>query len=125
MLLNGGKRGNIRLLTEESVREMTSNQIGELTVERQVGSKPKTASPFPLGANEDKFGLGFQLKTGGQANLRSPGSYSWAGIFNTHFWADPQKGVAAVLFTQLLPFYDEQTMRLLCDFEECVYRNLE
>jgi CubicO group peptidase (beta-lactamase class C family) len=124
MLLNGGQLDNTRLLSEQSVKEMTSNQIGELTVEQQVSSRAKTASNFPLGAGEDKFGLGFQLKTRSQENFRSPGSYSWGGVFNTHFWGDPQKGIAALLFTQLLPFYDEQVIRLLCDFEQCIYSNL-
>lgn len=124
MLLNGGKLGDTRLLSEQSVKEMISNQIGELTVEQQVSSKAKTSSNFPLGAGEDKFGLGFQLKAKSQENFRSPGSYSWGGVFNTHFWGDPQKGIAALLFTQLLPYYDEQVIRLLCDFEQCIYRNL-
>jgi methyl acetate hydrolase len=124
MLLNMGKLGDTRLLSEQSVREMISNQIGNLTVETQADPKSNSARPFPLGANQDKFGLGFQLKTGVGNNVRSPGSYSWFGIFNTYFWADPQKDLAAVLFTQLLPFYDDRCIRLLCDFEECIYRNL-
>jgi len=74
---------------------------------------------------EDKFGLGFQLKEGVENVGRSPGSYSWAGINNTHFWADPDKGIAAVLLTQVLPFYDDRCIDLLLDFERCIYRNLE
>lgn len=124
MLLNEGQLGGARLLSAESVRAMTRNQIGALTVERQVGSRPTTASPFPFGANRDKFGLGFQIKVGSDANMRAPGSYSWGGIFNTHFWVDPHTGITAVLFTQLLPFYDEQVMQVLNEFEQCVYRNL-
>ena len=31
---------------------------------------------------------------------RSAGSYSWAGFFNTFFWVDPQKKLAAVLLMQ-------------------------
>jgi methyl acetate hydrolase len=124
MLLNGGRLGDTRLLTEESVREMVTNQIGELTIPQQRSSKSRTALPFPLGANEDQFGLGFQIKMGSHPFSRSPGSFSWGGVFNTHFWADPHKGIAALLFTQLLPYYDEQVIRLLCDFEKCVYNNL-
>ena len=124
MLLNMGKFGAVQLLTEKSVREMISNQIGNLIVERQPGARPEVSCSFPIGAGEDKFGLGFQLKAGTSNGGRSVGSYSWAGLFNTHFWADPQRGIAAVLFTQLLPFYDERYIQLLCDFEECVYKNL-
>lgn len=125
MLLNMGKLGDTRLLTAQSVSAMISNQIGHLTVETQPGAKANLSCAFPLGAGKDKFGLGFQLKVGVDDNARSPGSYSWGGIFNTHFWADPQKGIAVILFTQLLPFYDDQVIRLLRDFEHCIYKNLE
>jgi len=124
MLLNDGKLGDVQLLTKQSVGEMITNQIGELTVETQASPKPAVSQPFPLGAGEDKFGLGFQLKASTQTDLRSPGSYSWAGLFNTHFWADPHIGIAAVLLTQLLPFYDDRCIKLLCDFERVIYKNL-
>ena len=124
MLLNDGQLGDTRLLSAASVNAMISNQIGALTVTRQVAAQPRSTRPFPMGANQDKFGLGFQLKVGEETHLRAPGSYSWGGIFNTHFWADPQTGIAAVLLTQILPYYDDQVMRVLRDFEQCVYRNL-
>jgi methyl acetate hydrolase len=124
MLLNGGEFAGTRILRKESIDEMTRNQIGNLTVEEQPGAIPNLSKPFPLGAGADKFGLGFQLKTGVEENSRSPGSYSWAGLFNTHFWADPQKGIAAVLLMQVLPFYDPQCIRLLTDFERLIYANL-
>ena len=123
MLLNEGELGEVRLLSAASVHAMTRNQIGDLTVSRQAAAKPRNTRPFPMGANQDKFGLGFQLKVGEETHLRAPGSYSWGGIFNTHFWADPATGIAAVLLTQILPFYDDQVMRVLRDFEQCVYRN--
>jgi CubicO group peptidase (beta-lactamase class C family) len=124
MLLKEGKVGNNRLLKEESFREMISNQIGENTVQTMPAIQPHDAKAFPSGGGVDKFGLGFQLKVGNESNVRAAGSYSWLGIFNTHFWADPQKGIAALLFTQLLPLCDEQVMRLLADFEHSVYKNL-
>lgn len=124
MLLNRGQLGPIRLLTEQSVREMTCNQIGKLTVETQPGLDPDVACSFPLGAGIDKFGLGFQITETVGEHSRSQGSYSWGGIYNTHFWGDPQMGIGALLFTQLLPYYDEACIQLLGDFEACVYKNL-
>lgn len=124
MLLNLGQLGPIRLLTEQSVREMTGNQIGQLTVETQPGLDPGVSCSFPIGAGIDTFGLGFQITETTSEHARSQGSYSWGGIYNTHFWGDPQMGIGAVLFTQLLPYYDEACIRLLHDFEACVYKNL-
>ena len=125
MLLGMGEFEGNRMLAEQSVQEMTKNQIGDLVVEMQPGAIPARSNPFPLGSGKDKFGLGFQLKEGVDDGGRSPGSYSWAGINNTHFWVDPKKGIAAVLLTQVLPFYDGRCIDLLLDFERCIYRNLE
>lgn len=126
MLLNGGTLQGNRLLTEESVAMMTRNQIGEVVVETQTGPNPALSRAFPLGAGRDKFGLGFQITVAGEEELqgRSPGSYSWSGLRNTHFWADPEKEIAAVILMQVLPFYDEACIRVYSDFEELIYRHL-
>lgn len=124
MLLNAGAGRAGRLLAPESVELMRENHIGDLTVVTQYGVDPTLSRPFPMNAGVDKFGLGFQIAVGngGNADLRSPGSYSWSGLYNTHFWVDPQRRLAGVLLTQLLPFYDERVMALYRDFEELANR---
>jgi len=64
MLLGIGEFDGNRILTEQSVQDMTKNQIGDLVVEMQPGAIPDRSNAFPYGAGEDKFGLGFQLKEG-------------------------------------------------------------
>ena len=126
MLLNGGALGEARILSEESVAEMGQNQIGDIFVEQQEAANPALTKPFPLGAGNDKFGLGFQLtgpSTSGQPQ-RSPGSMAWAGLFNTEFWVDPTRQVAATLLMQVLPFYDDGAIRALQEFEAAVYSDL-
>lgn len=125
MLLGMGQLGSTRLLSHQSVTELTTNQIGSLKVQRQPGAIPDLSNAFPLGAGEDTFSLGFQLKGRQGENTRSSGSYSWAGLFNTHFWVDPKQGIAAVLMMQVLPFYDDRCILLLTDFEKHVYQNVE
>jgi CubicO group peptidase (beta-lactamase class C family) len=87
MLLNGGEYNGKRLLSPATVRMMTSNQIGELS----LGLK--------------KFGLGFGLITEREAARMpvSEGSFEWSGIFGTTYWADPREGVVAMLYTQKFP----------------------
>jgi len=87
MLLNGGEYNGKRLLSPATVRMMTSNQIGELS----LGLK--------------KFGLGFGLITEREAARMpvSEGSFEWGGIFGTTYWADPREGVVALLYTQKFP----------------------
>jgi len=126
MLLNGGKLNGTKILSESSVRMMGENHIGSIFVERQPDADQQRTKPFPLGAGKDKFGLGFQLASNDPAmsKFRSPGSMSWAGIFNTEFWIDPVKHIGAVQMMQVLPFYDDGAIRTLRDFEELVYKEL-
>jgi methyl acetate hydrolase len=57
--------------------------------------------------------------------MRSPGSLSWSGIFNTHFWIDPASGIAAAILLQLLPVNDPAVVELLTAFERTVYQRLQ
>lgn len=126
MLLNHGRLGNTRILRASSVELMSRNQIGGLFVSLQPAADPARTRPFPLGAGRDKFGFGFQVtepsEDGGK--YRSPGSLSWAGIYNTEFWIDPRRGLGGVLMMQYLPFYDEAAIRTLRSFEAAVYQRL-
>jgi CubicO group peptidase (beta-lactamase class C family) len=126
MILNKGQLGSVRILKESTVAEMGKNQIGSVKVRLQPTAEPLRSKPYPLGAGEDVWGLGFQLAAPRTPNtsMRSPGSMSWAGINNTFYWIDPQKQVGAVILMQMLPFYDEGAIRTLQGFEERVYKNL-
>jgi methyl acetate hydrolase len=126
MLLNGGTLNGRKILTESSVKLMGQNAMGSIFVQLQPDADKQRTRPFPLGAGKDKFGLGFQIASDDPAmkGFRSPGSMSWAGIFNTEFWVDPVKHVGGVHMMQLLPFYDDGAIRALRGFEETVYKEL-
>jgi CubicO group peptidase (beta-lactamase class C family) len=126
LLLNGGRAPNgTRLLSEATVELMGRNHIGAVRVELQPGAVPALSEPFPLGAGRDTFGLGFQI-TGAHDDpyARSPGSMSWAGLFNTEFWIDPRRDIGGVLLMQYLPFYDADAIETLQGFERRVYEGL-
>ncbi|HEY6340129.1 MAG TPA: serine hydrolase domain-containing protein [Bryobacteraceae bacterium] len=127
MILNGGRLGSAKILSESSLKMMGENNIGSIFVELQPDADKLRTKPFPLGAGHDKFGLGFQIASNDPkyANFRSPGSMSWAGIFNTEFWIDPVKHIGGVQMMQVLPFYDDGAIRTLRGFEELVYKNLQ
>jgi CubicO group peptidase (beta-lactamase class C family) len=126
MILNKGQLDGVRILQERTVAEISKNQMGSVRVRLQPTADPLRSKPYPLGAGEDGWGLGFQLAApkSPSRTMRSPGSMSWAGINNTFYWIDPQKRVGAVLLMQLLPFYDDGAIRALRGFEERVYKNL-
>ena len=93
-----------------------------MLVDVLLATNRSLARPFPLGARKDKFGFGFQIETQpSDPEMRSPGSLSWAGIFNTYFWIDPLKELAAVVMMQLLPGNDEKAVDLFRGFERLVY----
>ena len=126
-ILNGGvARDGQRLMSEAGVRELGRNQLGNVRVKLQDEPMPQLARAFPLGADRDGFGLGFQV-TGehDEATIRSPGSMSWAGIWNTEFWIDPARGIGGVLLMQYMPFYDEDAIATLMGFEARVYERLD
>lgn len=88
LLLGEGSYRGRRLLKPETVRLMTSNQIGDLRMR-----------------NNHAFGLGFEILTGNSTagSPLSAGSYYWGGMFSSTYWIDPKEGLVAQLFLQQYP----------------------
>ncbi|MFM0288084.1 serine hydrolase domain-containing protein [Paraburkholderia megapolitana] len=78
-----------------------------------------SAPPVP-----QSWGLGFHLTLDNVPGMRSKGTADWSGVFNTYYWIDREKGIAAVLMTQLLPFFDMPVVHTLIGFENAVYRQV-
>ena len=125
MLLNQGTLGKTRILSPASVKTMFENQMGAVVVREMESASPALSKNFPVGAGKDRWGLGFQLAAEKQPNRRTPGSGTWAGIFNTHFFIDPAREIGVVVMMQTLPFYDAASMRVYAGAEEEVYKNLK
>jgi CubicO group peptidase (beta-lactamase class C family) len=122
MLLNGGALNGVRLLREDTVAEMGRNQLGTVSVMPMRSAMPDwtfDADLFP--GIEKKWTLAFLTNTTAGPNGRSSGSLTWAGIYNTYFWLDPNRGVAGVVLTQSLPFADPTALALLGSLERGVY----
>ena len=73
------------LLSRNTVRMMTMNQIGDLDF------------------GENKFGLGFGITTEkGSARLPTPeGVFEWGGAFATTYWADPKEKLIGIIYRQM------------------------
>jgi len=125
MLLNRGTLNGKKILSEQSVKLMLEPATGNVVVKEQQSSNLALSKNFPVGAGKDKWGLGFQLAAEKQANRRSPGSGTWAGIFNTHFFIDPSRELGVVVMMQTLPFYDEASMKVYAGAEEAVYSHVK
>jgi CubicO group peptidase (beta-lactamase class C family) len=86
-ILNGGESRGVRIVSAEAVRQMTSQQTGDL----QAGFTPGCA-----------WGLGWCVvrePQGVTAGL-SPGSYGHGGAYGTQVWVDPPRGLVTVLMVQ-------------------------
>jgi methyl acetate hydrolase len=125
MLLNHGTLNGKRILSEESVKTMFEPNSGTVVVKEQQSVNLSLSRNFPTGAGKDKWGLGFQLASENLPNRRSPGSGTWAGVFNTHFFIDPIKELGVIVMMQTLPFYDDTSMAVYGGVEETVYKNLK
>lgn len=122
MLLNGGGIDGERILSRESIADMTRNQIGPLRAGGMATTMPALSAAvqwFP--EMTAGWGLGFLINPELGPDGRSPGSCAWAGICNTYFWFDPQRDIAGVLLMQMLPFADPGALAVLGAFERAVY----
>lgn len=121
VLLQGGQLDGKRILSAESVSTMGQNHIGALNV-RLMSQIPQLASNSGVMAGSpDQFGLGFAVNSKPTAAGRSANTMSWAGIYNTFFWIDREKQLAAVFMTQLLPFLEPGVAKVVEDFDRAVY----
>jgi CubicO group peptidase (beta-lactamase class C family) len=91
MLLNGGEYNGVRLLSRNTIRMMTMNQIGDLTV--NIGE----------GTGMNKWGLTFSIETeqGSKYTPSQAGSYGWGGVFSTAYWVDPKEDMLVLLYEQI------------------------
>lgn len=85
MILNGGTFNGKRLLSRNTIRMMTMDQLGNVD----------------YGVN--RFGLGFGITTTkGSALLPAPeGVFEWGGAYSTTYWADPKEQVIGIFYRQL------------------------
>ena len=123
MFLNQGTLDNVRILSPDSVKLMSMNQIGSVGVRALKSSMPERSSDFTfVDDGKDKWGIGFLITPNGRPGKRSAGSLSWGGINNTYFWIDPARGIGGIILMQLLPFADSKALAVYDSFERAAYQ---
>jgi len=126
MLMHQGAFNGVRLLRPETVALMGKNQIGDINAGVAKTAMPQRSNDFDFFPGIPcKWGLGYMINTEPGPNGRSAGSVTWAGIYNTYYWLDPQKHVAGVILTQILPFADDRAVRLYGEFERGIHDALK
>ncbi len=124
-LLRGGELDGERILQATTVDASFSNQIGDLDFPAVIETaEPPTSDSLRVGPGY-KWGYGLLLNTHDVPGRRRAGSGAWAGLLNTHFFVDPTTGVCASIYTNSLPFIEQEgAWRVYGDFEEALYAAL-
>ncbi|RYY31934.1 MAG: class A beta-lactamase-related serine hydrolase [Sphingobacteriaceae bacterium] len=86
MLANGGTLNGKRIMTANSIRLMTSNQIGDI----------------PLWGTPNKAGFTFEVVTpkGAIAGPWNEGTFAGGGYWGSNYWVDPKSGLVVQIWTQ-------------------------
>jgi CubicO group peptidase (beta-lactamase class C family) len=100
MLLDGGVGGGERVLSKDSVRAITTNQIGNLRLggvtAMQYGGLPRVSNPGVA------YGYGLAcILDAGAAQVGVPASsYGWDGIGSRRWWAVPSASSVIVMLVE-------------------------
>lgn len=89
MMLNGGTYNGKRILSRNTVRMMTMNQVDELS---------HWGSPNRFG-----LGLGVVTKKGSAELPVNEGTYDWGGMFATTYWVDPKERLIGLFYRNIYP----------------------
>jgi CubicO group peptidase (beta-lactamase class C family) len=93
MMLRCGEYRGARILSAESVREMTTEQL----TDEQKAASPM--APAPTYWQNHGWGLGLAVTTGDGAPTAA-GAFGWEGGLGTSWASDPRHGMVAILLTQ-------------------------
>lgn len=105
MVLNGGEANGKRLIKAETLKQMETNQTGDLKVSFADGMH---------------MGLGFHIvnQPQGVTESLSPGTFGHGGAYGTQAWIDPQKKLIMVLLVQRANFPNSDQSDVRREFQK-------
>ncbi|MFO6464529.1 hypothetical protein ACK8OR_09055 [Jannaschia sp. KMU-145] len=108
-------------MSEDAVEALYADQMEGRRFERMVTVVPPITDdvdPCPGAAGHGFAGLRNDADIDGR---RRAGTLTWAGVLNTHWWADRTANACGVVMTQTLPFVDPRFLKLYDAVEEPAY----
>lgn len=124
-LLRGGELDGTRLLSQATVDEAFTNQIGDVDFPAEIQTADPAITDTMHAGPGHKWGHGLLLNTEDLPGRRRAGSGAWAGLLNTYFFIDRATGICASIYTNSLPFVaHDHAWKLYGDFEEALYAAL-
>jgi CubicO group peptidase (beta-lactamase class C family) len=125
-LLRGGELDGARILNEDTVALAFTDSLNgvPMPAEGIVSAAPELSNDVPAYPFAEGWGLGFHLTLEDVPGARKAGTGDWAGLFNLYYFIDRSSGVAAMLLTQVLPFFDHQVVGTWMELEAAIYAGL-
>ncbi len=124
MFLHKGQLEGQRILSAAGLESMLANQIGDTPIPRlKTAAAAITADAEFFPGKRKSHSMAFMRFDEDIPGMRRAGSQGWAGVLNSHYWFDPQAGLAAVLMTQSLPFVEPRFADTYERFERAAYQH--
>ncbi|KAK5655526.1 hypothetical protein OQA88_5457 [Cercophora sp. LCS_1] len=116
--------GEAGLLNKETAEEMFRPQLTEqqrAVLQAVTDAYHDSMVPeFSHGRKLD-HGIGGIITLEHEPGKRRKGSMGWQGMANGRWWIDPESGIGATLFVNVLPVADEVVSKLFDELERAVY----
>ncbi|KAF2430807.1 beta-lactamase/transpeptidase-like protein [Tothia fuscella] len=122
-----------RILGSDTVKLMVENQIPDIPDFARKGFEdavPFITNPvqelYPQPGNPPQgWSMGGMLTLEADSRTgRKKNTIHWCGITNLYWWLDIESGVAGILGTQILPFFDNRVLILRDQLEKTVYNHI-
>jgi len=98
------------------------NAVGDLDCGHMPSVDHTMANDYePMPGLPKRWSLGLLVNMEPGPDGRPAGCGAWAGIANCYYWIDPERRIAGVLLSQILPFADPEALKLFATFERAVY----
>lgn len=133
-LLSALLRGGAPLLTKDSVDLLFSPQLGSGSVQALrkflIGESVETSLSRWYATSDEEYAniqeiqhcLAGCLTTEDVPGRRKKGSVNWGGLPNLSWWIDRESGIAATIFTQLMPPGGPNVRMLVVELEDALYK---
>jgi CubicO group peptidase (beta-lactamase class C family) len=123
MYLNKGQLDGKRILSAARIGTTRADPVGPTPSPCLKTVAPAITADFELFPGKRKsHSMAFMRFEEDIPGMRHAGSQGWAGVLNSHYWFDPRAGVAGVLMTQSLPFFEPRYADTYARFERAAYR---
>jgi CubicO group peptidase (beta-lactamase class C family) len=118
LLLGGGELEGVRLLRRETVQMMTTNQLAASLLPIRLGDMRLAGMGYGMGVGV-RVDDGSMGSSSFAASPAGPGTFWWAGVSGTYFWADPQVEMIGIVMPQTLNYWEPALA-----FQKLAYRAL-